>query len=68
MSRILKFTAIAVTAATLAGCGDTLGEQALYGAGAGAATAAVVDGDIATGAVVGAAGNALYCQNYPSRC
>ncbi len=68
MSYILKLCAVGFTAATLAGCGDNLGEQALYGAGAGAATAAVLDGDIATGAVVGAAGNALYCQTYPSRC
>ena len=38
----------------LAACGDTLGEQALFGAGAGAGTALILDGDIATGAVVGA--------------
>ncbi len=52
----------------LAACGDTVGEQALIGAGAGAATAAVLDGDIVAGAAVGAAGNTLYCQQYPSRC
>lgn len=52
----------------LAACGDTLGEQALFGAGAGAGTAAVLDGDVATGALVGAAGNVAYCRQYPSRC
>lgn len=52
----------------LAGCGETLPEQAIIGAGAGAGTAAILDGSIATGAVVGAAGNVAYCQAYPSRC
>jgi hypothetical protein len=52
----------------LAGCGGTLPEQALFGAGAGAGTAAVLDGSLATGAVVGAAGNVAYCQTYPDRC
>ncbi len=68
MSTIFNISAAIFTAATLTACGDTLGEQALYGAGAGAATAAVLGGDVATGAVVGGAGNALYCQTYPSRC
>lgn len=68
MSTIFNIPAALLAVATLSACGQTLGEQALYGAGAGAATAAVLDGDIATGAVVGAAGNALYCQTYPSRC
>lgn len=52
----------------LAGCGDTLGEQALIGAGAGAGTAVLLDGDVAAGAAIGAAGNVLYCQQYPSKC
>ena len=39
----------------LAACGDTVGERGIIGAGAGAATAAAVDGDLATGALVGAA-------------
>ena len=52
----------------LSACGDTLGEQALIGAGAGAGTAVVLDGDAATGAVVGAAANVAYCRTYPSRC
>jgi hypothetical protein len=52
----------------LAACGGTVPEQALFGAGAGMGTAAVLDGDMATGAVVGAAGNIAYCQAYPDRC
>jgi len=52
----------------LAGCGETLPEQAIIGAGAGAGTAAILDGSVATGAVVGAAGNVAYCQTYPERC
>lgn len=52
----------------LAACGDTFGEQALYGAGAGAGTAALVDGNIYTGAALGAAANVLFCQQNPSRC
>lgn len=65
----IKFTVLAVAAALgISACGETLGEQALIGAGAGAGTAAVLDGDIATGAIVGAAGNVAYCRTYPSRC
>lgn len=52
----------------LSACGDTLGEQALLGAGAGAGAAAVLDGDIVTGAAVGVAGNVAYCRKYPNRC
>ena len=52
----------------LAACGDTLGEQAIYGAGAGAAASAVLDGDLATGAVIGAGANVIYCQQNPGKC
>ncbi|MBU3258624.1 hypothetical protein [Roseovarius sp. PS-C2] len=52
----------------LAACGDTLPEQALLGAGAGAGTAAVLNGSIGAGALVGAAGNVAYCKAYPGRC
>ena len=52
----------------LAACGGTVPEQALFGAGAGVGTAAVLDGSLAAGAVVGAAGNVAYCQAYPDRC
>ena len=53
---------------TLAACGDDLSEQAILGAGAGAGTAAVLNGDLITGAALGAAGNVAYCRQYPGRC
>lgn len=52
----------------LASCGETLTDQALIGAGAGVAGAVVLEGDIVTGAALGAAANALYCQQNPSKC
>lgn len=55
-------------AAALSACGETMPEQALIGAGAGAGTAAVLDGSIGLGAVLGAAGNLGYCNIYPGRC
>ena len=50
-------------------CGDTFGQQALIGAGAGAGTAAVVvlDGNVATGALVGAAGNVALLPELPRK-
>jgi len=58
----------AATAFGLSACGDNMGERALIGAGAGVATAAVLDGDLGSAAVLGAAGNVAYCEIYPSRC
>ncbi|MEL7025617.1 MAG: hypothetical protein AAGO57_00105 [Pseudomonadota bacterium] len=46
----------------LSACGDTLGEQALFGGAAGVGAAAVTNGDLATGAIIGALGNVAYCQ------
>ncbi|MCZ4352341.1 hypothetical protein O4H61_07410 [Roseovarius aestuarii] len=63
-----KVVSAAALIATLAGCGGSAPEQAIFGAGAGAGTAAVLDGNIATGALVGAAGNVAYCQTFPDRC
>ena len=63
----LKIAALAALALTTA-CGDTAIEQALMGGGAGAATSLLVDGDVATGVVVGAAANVAYCQKFPTRC
>lgn len=57
-----------VALAGVAACGDTLAEQAVIGAGAGAGTALILDGSVAGGALVGAAGNVAYCQTYPGRC
>lgn len=67
MQTFAKISAI-VALFGLSACGDTLGEQALIGAAVGAGTSAAVDGDIATGAIVGAGGNVAYCQSYPERC
>lgn len=53
---------------SLSACGDTVLEQGLMGAGAGAGVAAVTGGDTATGALLGGAGNILYCQQNPSAC
>lgn len=64
-----RVTALGVLAlGVLVACGDTVPEQALIGGGAGAITTAVVGGSVVTGAAVGAAGNVVYCQAYPSRC
>ena len=61
--------ALCLGAATvLAGCGDNLGEQAAFGAGAGVASAVALDTNLLTGAAVGAAANIAYCSTYPSRC
>jgi malic enzyme len=68
MQKFIRITALAAMVAGLAACGDTLGEQAILGAGAGAGTAVALDGDVATGALVGAAANVAYCRKYPSRC
>ncbi|MEX0280528.1 MAG: hypothetical protein AB3N13_04970 [Arenibacterium sp.] len=54
--------------AGLAACGDSVGEQALYGAGAGVGAAALLDGDVYTGAALGAAANLVYCQQNPGNC
>ncbi|WP_375691052.1 hypothetical protein [Pseudooceanicola sp. LIPI14-2-Ac024] len=63
-----KLTLAAVLLGGLAACGQSFGEQAVIGAGGGAATSAVLGGSVGTGALVGAAANVAYCQNYPSRC
>ena len=63
----LKLAAVSSLAFVVA-CGDTAVEQALMGGGAGAATSLVLNGNVATGAVVGAAANVAYCQKYPTRC
>ncbi|PYG30044.1 hypothetical protein [Pelagimonas varians] len=63
-----KWIAVALAFGTLAACGDTLGEQALVGAGAGGAAAVVLEQDALVGAAIGAAGNIAYCQKYPERC
>lgn len=66
--QIMVKSALAAALLALAACGDTFQEQALIGAGAGGATAAVLDENVATGALVGAAGNVAYCNAYPAQC
>lgn len=66
--RITKWVAGAICALTLAACGDTVAEQGLIGAGAGAGTAVLIDGNPVTGAVVGGVANVAFCQRYPHRC
>lgn len=59
----LKFSSLALVAVLgLAACGDTVGEQALFGGAAGIGAAAITGGDIATGAVVGAGASVAACQ------
>ena len=46
----------------LSACGDTVLEQGLMGAGAGAGTAILLGGDAKAGAALGAGVN-IFCQN-----
>ena len=59
---------VLATCAGLAACGDTMGEQALYGAGAGLAGSAILDTDPVLGVAAGAAANVLYCREHPGKC
>ena len=68
MSRYVKPLALVAALGTLAACGETAGEQALWGAGVGAGTALAVGGDPVTGAAVGTAGNLLVCQSGARDC
>ncbi|NVO54515.1 hypothetical protein HW561_01765 [Rhodobacteraceae bacterium B1Z28] len=60
--QISRLFLVMATCAGLAACGDTTGEQALLGGGAGAVGAAVLSADPLFGAAIGAAGNVLYCK------
>ena len=66
--RIKIFALLGVSVLALGACGDTYAEQGLVGAGAGAGTAIVLDGDPLLGAAIGAVGNVAFCQKYPERC
>jgi len=66
--RATKIITTIALCAGLAACGETTGEQALYGAGAGMLGSFVVDGDPILGAVAGAAANVLYCEAGPGQC
>ena len=60
--QIYKLISGLALCAGLAACGDTPGEQALYGGSAGLLGALVVDANPVVGAAAGAAGNLLYCK------
>ena len=60
--RTSRLFLVLATCAGLAACGDSTGEQAILGGGAGALGAAVLSADPLFGAAVGAAGNVLYCK------
>ena len=52
----------------LAACGQTTGEQVVYGASAGALGSLLLDGNPVTGAAVGTAANLIFCKENPGRC
>lgn len=54
--------------AAVAACGETTGQQALLGGGAGAVGGAILGANPVATAAVGAGANVLYCQQYPSKC
>jgi hypothetical protein len=66
--QILPVIGLLAASVTVSACGDTTGEQALFGAGAGAVGSALLDGNLVAGAAVGAAANVIYCTEYPGRC
>lgn len=66
--RIASLAASAALLLALGACGDTTGEQAAIGAGAGAAAALATDSNVAAGALIGAGGNVAYCNAYPQNC
>lgn len=67
MQNTKLWVALALVAG-LAACGESVEQQALYGAGAGLGTALVLDGNPLTGAALGAAANTLYCQIGQTDC
>ena len=64
----LRIWALVGLVGAVSACGDTTGEQAVYGAGAGAIGSALLDGNLLAGAAVGAAANVIYCTENPSKC
>lgn len=67
MRKIITGTAF-IALLGVAACGDTPTEQAVIGAAAGAGTAIALDGNVAAGALLGAGGNVLFCDQNPGRC
>ncbi|MAC82165.1 MAG: hypothetical protein CML66_29410 [Rhodobacteraceae bacterium] len=54
--------------AAVAACGETTGQQALFGGSAGALGGAAVGANPIATAAVGAGANVLYCQQNPGKC
>lgn len=63
-----KLILASVALLALSACGDTVGEQAAVGAGAGVVGAILTDGDPLVGGALGAAGNVAFCQANPGQC
>ena len=66
--RIWVWVVAKASLAGLSAYGETMPEQALHGAAAGGATAVEPYSDRFTRAVVGSAGNLLFCQANPGQC
>ncbi|NSY38560.1 hypothetical protein [Leisingera sp. ANG59] len=66
--RAKSFIAALSLCGLVAACGDTTGERIIYGGGAGALGAAVLDANLVTGAAVGVAANLVYCEQNPRKC
>jgi hypothetical protein len=62
------WVASAFLAFTVSACGETVGQQALYGGATGAGVGYLGGGDPLAGAIIGAGGNVAFCQLYPHRC
>ncbi|WP_299561252.1 hypothetical protein [uncultured Sulfitobacter sp.] len=65
---IQKIALVTVACATLAACGDSIGEQALGGGVVGAGAAAATGGSIGQGAAIGAGANVVACQTDIADC
>jgi hypothetical protein len=68
MRKAKIWVAATIACAGLAACGQTVGEQALVGGATGIGAAAITNGNVGTGALVGAAANVAYCQTNPGAC
>lgn len=65
MSTKLNILGVLAVAAVLSACGTTDVERAATGAAIGGATAALTDGNLAEGALIGAAVGAISCNVAP---
>lgn len=63
-----RILSLLVLCGGLAACGQSTGEQVVYGASAGALGSLLLDGNPVTGAAVGTAANLIYCKENPGKC